>query len=118
MNRFSNTVKTEWIEGDGHKMRLIESVTFTDDAGERWFAYAGDVIDGASVPRFFWRFIGSPFVGHYRRASVIHDVYCERKNRPRDAVNRMFFEAMIADGVPKLRAEIMYKAVSIGAGRW
>ncbi len=29
--------------------------------------------DGASIPRVFWRLIGSPFTGPYRRPAVFHD---------------------------------------------
>ena len=51
-------------------MILLEDVSFTSK-GKIWTAPAGSVIDGASIPRFFWRVIGSPFIGYYRRASVV-----------------------------------------------
>jgi len=73
-------VRTEWLS-DGRSMRLLENVSFTDSEGVEWFACTGDVVNGADIPWFLWRLFGSPFVGLFRRASVIHDVYCKNKSR-------------------------------------
>ena len=120
MNRdqFSGKVKVEWLDNDPRKMRLLETIIFTDKLGLEWEAPKGSVIDGASIPRFFWRVIGSPFVGYYRRPSVIHDVYCETMSRPAQDVHDMFFEAMIADGVEDDKAQRMYQAVNSFGPRW
>jgi hypothetical protein len=115
---FDKPVKTEWIEGEPHKMRLLDSVTFTDKTGKLWTANENDIINGASIPKFFWRVIGSPFVGHYRRPSVVHDVFCESGSEPHKDVHNMFYEAMLIDGVPKLKAKAMYWAVRLGGPKW
>lgn len=107
---FTNTVKTEWLP-NGREMVLLEDVTYIDSKGKRWEAKAGDIIDGASIPRFFWRVIGSPFVGKYRRSSVIHDVYCKNKTEESVAVHAMFLEAMETDGVTKIKRKAMWSAV-------
>ena len=114
---FSNTVKVEWLI-DSRKMKLLEDVIFTDSNGVSWSAKAGSIIDGASIPRFFWRFIGSPFVGRYRRPSVIHDVYCESKSRPHKQVHECFREMMLADGVPVPKARTMYYAIRAAGPKW
>ena len=114
---FNNTVKTEWIQGK-RDMKLIEPVLFTDSKGVGWLAPTGSIIDGASIPRFFWRLIGAPLSGIYRRASVIHDVFCVTKTRPHKEVHKMFYEAMIADNVPKLKAKSMYRAVRMFGPKW
>jgi len=116
--QFDNTVKVEWIEDDPRKMRLLETVRFTDSNGKAWIAQEQAIIDGASIPKFFWRVIGSPFIGYYRRASVIHDVYCFNQMRPAQEVHDCFLEMMIADGVPKIKAETMYFAVNTQGPRW
>jgi len=116
--KFDNTVKTEWLEKDPRKMILLEEVNFTDSLGVVWRAPAGSIIDGASIPRFFWRFIGSPFVGRYRRASVVHDVYCVTKERSYQDVHEMFNQAMIADNVPLGRRIAMAQAVERFGPRW
>ncbi len=43
---------------------------------------------------------GSPFVGDYRRASVIYDVACVERKHSDVAVHLRFYNAMRADGVP------------------
>jgi len=115
---FNNTVKAEWIGSSKRKMRLIEGVSFRDKSGVLWAAHAGDVVDGASIPRFFWRFIGSPFIGNYRRASVIHDVYCKQKVRSSKATHKVFREMMLFDGVSHWKARSMYWAVKAFGSKW
>jgi hypothetical protein len=115
---FIGRVETHWLEKEPRKMRLSEDFSFIDANGVKWTAPAGAVIDGASIPRMFWYFIGSPFNGNYRRASVIHDVYCVTQTRPHEQVHRMFYEAIRADGVGKIKAKAMYLALKIGAPRW
>ena len=115
---FNNTVKVEWLEGDAREMLLLTAVVFVDENRVPWIAPAGSLIDGASIPRFFWRVIGSPFIGRFRRASVIHDVYCKTKSVPHEVVHKMFYEAMLCDGVPKFKAKAMYYAVFFGGPKW
>lgn len=115
---FINTVKVEWLEDDPRKMKLLESVSFVDDTEKVWVAPAGSIIDGASIPRFFWRVIGSPFIGMYRRASVIHDVYCVTRSELYEEVHQMFDNAMRADGVPDVKRIAMAEAVKKYGPRW
>ena len=77
-------VAVEWIESEGpdREMRLLEDFSFRDQDGTEWTVPAGSKVDGASIPRTFWAIVGPPFVGDYRRASVIHDHYCNTKERP------------------------------------
>lgn len=114
---FRGRVLVEWLDDD-RTMRLHEPFTFIDSVGHTWEVPAGTIVDGASIPRVFWTSIGPPFVGPYRRASVIHDYFCEAKNRPWRDVHKMFFEASLAAGVPELKAKIMYAAVYGGGPRW
>lgn len=115
---FKNTVKVEWVEGTDRLMMLMEDICYIDKFGVKWNGFKGDLIDGASIPRFFWRVIGSPFVGRYRRASVIHDVYCTKKTRPFKRVHAVFNEMMITDNVPKVKRVLMAKAVKRFGPRW
>ena len=115
---FIGEVITGWIAREPRKMKLMEAFSFVDERGVTWTAPAGSIIDGASIPRIFWRIIGSPFFGHYRRASVIHDVYCVFRTRPHKEVHRMFYEAIKADGVGKIKAKSMYLALKLGAPTW
>lgn len=102
-------------------MRLLERFEYREPVpgGTRvWEAPAGSVIDGASIPSSFWMVVGPPFVGDYRRASVLHDVACQRKDRPHDQTHLAFYSAMRADGVPFVKANVMYQAVKRFGPRW
>ena len=116
MGVFVGDVIVKWLSS--REMQLLEKVIFIDDNQKEWVAPLGSVIDGASIPRVFWSLIGSPFSGKYRRASVLHDVYCESKTETRAATNKMFYEAMRLDGVNYIKAKTMYLAVKLGAPRW
>jgi len=62
--------------------------------------------------------IGPPFVGAYRRASVVHDYYCEIMAEPWPDVHLMFYEASLAAGVDDLTAKLMYAAIYGAGPRW
>lgn len=116
VNTFSGNPKTEWLP-NGRDMMLLEDFSFADT--ERiWTAKKGAIINGASIPKFLWSEVGSPFVGLYRNASILHDYYCGLKHEPPDLVNRMFYQAMIASNVNPAKASLMYEAVSMFGPRW
>ena len=116
---FSGPIVTKWIKHDGpdRDMLVVESVTFHDRDGKEWQVPEGARINGASIPRLLW-VLGSPFVGDYRRASVIHDHFCNTKSEPWKKVHRMLYDAVLTDGVSKITAMGMYAAVRAGGPRW
>ncbi len=118
---FVGDVKTLWLRDQGapdRNMQLLEDFKFIDSRGVEWLAPAGSVVDGASIPRVLWSTVGDPFIGDYRRATVLHDVACDEKARPHEEVHRMFYDAMRADGVSHDRATIMYTAVRLFGPKW
>lgn len=118
--RFEGRVVAEWLvhDGDDRKMRLVEPFVFREASGREWEVPPGAVVDGASIPRLLWRIIGPPFVGDYRRASVVHDHFCRTMSRPWEEVHRMFFDAALAGGVPTLRAKAYYVTLRAAGKRW
>lgn len=115
--RFEGDVVARW-EDDGRRMTLVEPFAYVDPRAARWEAAAGRVVDGASIPRAFWSFIGGPFAGEFRNASVVHDAACEDRDRPWRAVHRMFYEACRCGGVGAVKAKTMYYAVFHFGPRW
>lgn len=118
---FIGKVAVEWTDDPSspdRAMKLLESFEFVDENGTRWPVPAGVQIDGASIPKVFWTIIGPPFVGDYRRASVVYDYYCAVRSRPWREVHRMFYDASRAGGVDTALAKIMYAAVYAGGPRW
>jgi hypothetical protein len=115
--QFHGRVVAEFLD-DGRTMRLTEPFGYTDPDGGHWNVPAGAVVDGASIPRVFWSFIGGPFEGKYRNASVVHDYYCDRKDRPWRHVHKVFYSAMIEAGVDETLGKLMYYAVYYFGPRW
>ena len=79
----------------------------------------GAWVNGASVPRLFWRLL--PRFGtkrlNYFPASVIHDWLYHSKQLDRKESDLIFLEAMLDLNVYKIVAHTMYWAVRIGGRR-
>ena len=103
---------------DGRTARLLAPFVFIDPDQKTWTAPQGLVTDGASIPRALWSVVGSPWTGLYRDAAVIHDAYCDSHAEPWQAVHKVFFNGMLANGVDPLQAKIMYAAVYRFGPRW
>jgi len=107
-------------------MDLLEDFSFIDAKNHVWTAKTTlkngtqFAIDGASIPKELQWVFGSPYVGDFRRASVVHDYYSIDVNREaRDEdVHRMMYEAMLADGVKPWKAKLMYLGLRIGGPKW
>lgn len=122
--RFENKVVSEWLvekEAD-RNMRLMEDFFYFDPNGKRWPAPRGSIINGASIPWLLWnKWIGPPYVGNYRRASVVHDVACEMREKickSSEIAHRMFYDACLCGGVSKKKAKVMYWAVRKFGPKW
>jgi hypothetical protein len=118
--RFIGDVITKWLIEDGQdrRMEVLEDFSFEDPATKLWTTPAGTQVDGASIPRALWTIVGSPFTDDYRRASVVHDYYCDVRTEPYDAVHLMFYYACRADGVSALKANMLYYGVVAGGPSW
>ena len=103
---------------DGRTMELVQPFTYTDSHGVIWSVPARTQVDGASIPSAFWSILGAPFTGRYREASIIHDYYCATRSRPWKAVHKVFLDGMLARGVDKVQAQLMYLAVYRFGPRW
>lgn len=70
--------------------------------------------DGASIPRAFWRLIGSKTDSSFLIASCVHDYMCENHEcvgKNRNLSSKIFRGLLIATGVSKMKAQTMYLAV-------
>lgn len=114
---YSGPVDTRW-DADGRTMTLLSELRYTDPRGIRWVAPAGSKIDGASIPRPLWSFMGGPFEGRYRNASVLHDVAYDLHSRPWQDADRMFYHAMRCIGVGAIEAKTMYYSLVRFGRHW
>lgn len=103
---------------DGRSALLLSSFEFIDKQGKKWVAPKGVTVNGASIPHVFWSIVGSPWTGRYREASVVHDYFCVTRTETWQTVHRLFYEAMLANGVNEIQAKIMYAAVFRFGPRW
>jgi hypothetical protein len=108
---------TKW-NPDGRTMTLLTELRYTDPHGQVWVAPIGSVVDGASIPRYLWSFMGGPFEGKYRNASVLHDVAYGKHNRPWQDCDRMFYYAMRCSGVSAVESKTMYYALYKFGHHW
>lgn len=97
---------------------LQNALRFKDAAGVVWEAKAGLVTDGASIPGIFQPLVGSPFEPAFVKAAIVHDHYCDRHVRPWRETHRVFYEGLVAQGVPIPKAKTMYFAVVLGGPKW
>lgn len=116
---FPGTLRTEGVPGHSSDAYLISDYSFVDRDDKYWLAPASKdwTWNGASIPRVFWTFFGSPKVGCHHQASVLHDYYYQRAddhNYRRKQVDRMFYHGVRANGVGRVRAKTMYLALRIG----
>lgn len=120
-NHFEGEVEVRWLVEDGEDrgMELLADFAFVDSKNFKWEAKKGDIVDGASIPEIIWsQVVGTPYIGDYRRASVVHDVACNRKIKTSKDAHRMFYEAMLADGTAEPRAMLFYTAVRLFGPQW
>ena len=100
-------------------MRVLgRTFRFRDPNGLLWSVPPGREVDGASIPRPFWSFIGGPFAGRYMNASVIHDHYCDVKTRTEHDTHRNFYYGMRVAGVATWKAKFMYWVVELFGPEW
>lgn len=117
---FSGEPQAVWLSEPqaDRRMELLEAFTFTDAAGKVWDAPKGHRVDGASIPRALWTQVGSPFTGDYRRASILHDVNCDRHPHDgpeRKAGDEMFYAACRAGGCGRVEAKLLLLGVRLGS---
>jgi len=101
---------------DGRQSEVVKPLIYVDKKGRRFQCIPGDVIDGASIPRMFWRLIGAPYTGRHRRAAALHDCEYMRRRYPRKVCDRMFREVMKLDHVGRIKRNTMYRMVRLFGG--
>ena len=114
---YNGPVDARW-DSDGRSMTLLSELRYTDPKGVVWTAPAGSKVDGASIPKSLWSFMGGPFEGKYRKASVLHDVAYSDKSRPWQDADRMFYNAMRCSGVSAIEAKTMYYSLYRFGRHW
>jgi hypothetical protein len=113
---FHGELRVRLIEGG--RVELLEDYVYVDPFGVEWVAPKGSVSEGASVPRWAWSMIDGAYAADYRNAAIIHDAACRAREHHWADVHRAFYHAMLAAGIPKLKAAVMYATVYHFGPRW
>ncbi len=72
------------------------------------------ICDLASIPRALWSIF--PKHGKYIRAAIIHDFLYRLKEIDRKLADKVFYEVMLLDKVPKWKAYSFYRFVRTFGG--
>jgi hypothetical protein len=105
-------------EGPGTWARLQDHLGWVDESGMETWVPRGYLWNGASIPRYLWTTFGHPLRNRYLRSSALHDAGCEWRNDSARVVHKRFYHGLREDGVPWLRANMFWRAVSLGGPRW
>lgn len=94
-----------------NRWRLAGTLLFVDSQDRVWNIPEGFEYDLASVPRIFWS-LYPPQIS--TRASAVHDWLYVYQPVSRKEADQILYEGLIAEGVPKYRAKIIWSAVRAG----
>lgn len=93
------------------------NVTLIDREKEKVYRFMipkGYCYDGATIPRMFWRIIGSNTDNSFLIPALIHDIMCEHHeyvDSDRNFSSKVFRALLLASDVGKFKSQIMYLAV-------
>jgi len=107
---FIGTLKLEEVI-PGEEWMLLDPLSFVRKNGAIYTAEELFHTDGASIPKWLWSLVGGPLSGKYAKSAVIHDKLCRSGIVPRKKADKIFLEAMKADGVAFWKRRAMYMAV-------
>jgi len=120
-NKFNCEPKIKVNPKDKNKpFELLNSIAYTSNLYQNVNTYRicinkGYNWNGANIPRFLWRIVGSQYNPEFLPASMVHDWLCENKDfLIEDGVkvsSDIFKDILIQYGVPKFKAWIMASAV-------
>ena len=121
------------ISTDGDDWYLINDFKVLVGTTYKLVCPEGMRTDGASIPRFFWRVVGTPIASKYVKAAVIHDAGYSNKlewaykedgewvveDHTRKEVDQLFLALLKDLQVSWWRRNAMYLAVRwFGARNW
>jgi len=108
---FPLKLKGEFV-GNG-KWKLTHPFAFNSKVFGRIDIPNRFVTDGASIPKFLWSIVGSPWSGKYAEAAIPHDWGYHKQKLTRKQYDLVFLEAMKVLKVPFWKRRLMYQAVRI-----
>lgn len=102
---------------DTTKIELLKPMEFYAD-GARHTIPKGFVCDGASIPRFFWRWFGHPLEGNIIHGAIVHDFCYRTACVTRKDADALFLSLMREYGVPVTKRVFIWLAVRLFGGNY
>ena len=102
---------TVLIHTEGKRIELITS--YRPDDSCSFTLHKGFYSDGASIPRYLWSSIGSPFHPQFIPAALYHDYLYFTGCVSREEADKEFYRLLRLNGVGWFRAKAMYNAVRL-----
>lgn len=118
---FLGRVAVEWDDTDlfnRQRLVLLADFGFQDAGGRQWIARKGTALDGTSFSPLFEQLVGLPFVGEHRRAGVLHDYFAQQLTHDWKQVRRLYYEALLAEGLSVNEAKTAYAVLYATGMRW
>lgn len=117
--KWSGRFLLEWLdEGGGQKMRLLDSIKFTDAESNEWEAPIEAEIEATSLSPTLQTLFGAPFEAKNRKAALLHQYFVRARTQPWKETHRMYYEASRSLGVQEVDAKAMYMALYADGPRW
>lgn len=79
---------------------------------------AGFEYDGASIPRFAWSIIGSPFAPEFMTAALFHDWLYHTHQLSREEADSVLYKLLRENGVGAVKASTIHRAVRMFGGAY
>ena len=76
----------------------------------------GFIFDGASIPIYARAITYPPFHPDVMAAAIVHDYLYKNKPVNRKLADMIFYNRLIVNGVSKIKAKMMYRALRIFGG--
>lgn len=108
---------------DLYELQKSLKIVYRDDNGEIKAVRVpkGFLTDGASIPRFLWEEVASPYDPRIITAAIVHDYHCDSRNGKTtlksdisiDEMSDLFFDLLMYDDVGLVKSFAMESAVRI-----
>jgi hypothetical protein len=94
-----------------NKYEVCEDYPFKIDAQVMTIP-KGFISDGASIPKAFWKIIGTPFSPSFIEAAIVHDFLISKQYNAKHS-DQMFYDMLVYTGVSIVKARVMYIAIRL-----
>jgi len=106
------------VVNKGKNRVVLEDYSYQNDK-YKITALQGFNTNGASIPKFFWSALSSPYYGSLVYAATLHDALYTKEALPRKECDKLLKEMAIEAGYNKIKANLIYFAVRLfGRSHW